>query len=132
MDTERRHPRHVAVLGVDANPADVLCLGEPQVDPRFARVGGLVDAISLLDVATQFRLTRPDVHHVGIGLANLDSAHRGAVDLPIGDRGPCGAPVCGFPEPTAGCAEVVLQRSRVAARGGRRAASTRRAHVSPL
>ena len=53
-------------------------------------------------------LAHADEHDVGVGLAHRHRAHRGAGDLPVGDRRPGLAAVGGLPQAAAGGAEVGL------------------------
>ncbi len=118
---ERRDPDGVAVGRVHADSGNVLRRREPHVSPGLAAVGGLVDAVALLDVAAELGLARPDVDHVRVGLADLDGADRRGVDLAVRHRLPGRAAVGRLPQPAAGRAEVVLQRPGGAAGHRRRA-----------
>ncbi len=129
---EGADPCHVAILRVDANPGDVLGLLEAQVLPGHAPVGGLVDAVPLLDVAPDLRLPGPDVHDVGIRLADRHGPHRGAGDLPVGDGAPREAAVGGLPQAAARGAEVVLEGPGVATGHTDGSAASGGAHAGPV
>jgi len=58
---ERGDENDVRIRGIDADPSDGLRIGESNVLPGLARVGRLVHAIALHDVAAKFRLAHADV-----------------------------------------------------------------------
>src|SRR5688572_13511061 len=63
---ERRDPDDVRVVGVDADPADVARLAQPDVGPGAAGVGGAVDAVAVGDVDADRRLAHAGVDDVGV------------------------------------------------------------------
>ena len=120
MHPERSDPDHVAVLRVNTDARNVLCVFEPDVSPRLAGIGRLVDAVALLDVPAELGLARADVHDIGIGLTDLHRADGRAGNLPVGDRPPVHPSIGGLPQSTTRGSKVVLHGPRVAAgtRGG--------------
>src|SRR5260370_8164336 len=76
--------------------------------PCLARIAGLVDAVSRLNVAADTRLAHADENQVGTGLGHRDGADRGRLDLAIGDRRPMLSAVRGLPKAAAGRAEVAF------------------------
>ena len=129
---EGRDVGDVGVLRIDADLRDRLRLGEAEVRPRLAAVGGAVDAVALHDVAADAGLAHPDVDHVGVRLRHRHRADGARRELSVGDGLPRLAAVGRLPEPPADRAEVVLERPRGAARDGDGAAAAVRADGAPL
>ena len=128
---ERRHVHEVRVRRIDPDLGDDLRLGEADVRPRLAAVGGLVGTAALNDVAADVRFTRADVDDVGVRGGDGDGADRRVVDQGIGHRLPRHAGIGGLPQSTARGAHVVLVRARGAAGHGDRSSATRRAQTPP-
>src|SRR5262249_13932845 len=85
----------VRVLGADAGAGDLRAFLETAVLPGLPRVGGLVHAVAVGDVAADRRFAHADVQHVGIGLSDRDGAHRAGADGAVADRQPAVAAVRG-------------------------------------
>ena len=104
----------VGVCRVDDHRADLAVL-LPHVLPRLPGVRGLVDAVSLPDVAADVGLARADVDDVRVGRRHRDRADR-ARRLVVEDRLPPDPAVRGLPYPARGGGRVV--RERVAGHAG--------------
>ena len=48
---QRRHIDQIGILGVNAHAGDIACLCKPQMHPGLPRIGRLIDAIAVGDVA---------------------------------------------------------------------------------
>ena len=129
---ERSHPHHVGVGRVHPNPADGPRGLEPDGGEGLAPVRRLVHAVALDDVAPQLHLAESDVDDVGIGRRDGHGADRGRLELPIADRRPGEPAIGGLPQTAAGRPEVVLLRTRHAARHGNGSPAPRRPDVAPL
>ena len=102
---EGRHVHAFGVGRVDADAPDRVGVGEAEVPPVRPGIVRAVDAIALEDVGAELHLAHADVDDVGVGRCHRDRADRGAADLPIGHRSPCGPAVGRLEQPTAGRAE---------------------------
>ena len=122
----------IGIGGADADARNGLRLGEADILPGAAGVGGLVDAVALHDVAAKLGFAHSDVDGVGVGRGDRDGAHGGAMDLAIGDRAPGGAAVGSLPEAAPGGAEVVFIGARGAAGGSDGSSSARGPDATPL
>ena len=120
------------VVRIDADAADRVGIGEAEVPPALPGIVGAVDAVALEDVGAELHLAHADVDDIRVGRCHRDRADRGAADLPIGHRSPCGPAVGRLEQPTAGRAEVVLERSLGMARHRDRAAAPVRPDRAPL
>ena len=119
----------VGVCRVDDHRADLAVL-LPHVLPRLAGVGGLVDAVSLCDVAADVGLAGADVDDVRVGRRHRDRADR-ARRLVVEDRLPPDPAVRGLPHPARGRGRVV--RERIAGHAGHpRDAPARRRADQPV
>ena len=103
---------------MDADPSDRVGVGQAEVPPALPGIVRAVDAVALEDVGAQLHLAHADVDDVGVGRRDRDRADRGAADLPIGHRSPCGPAVGRLEQPSSRRAEVVLERSLDMARHG--------------
>ena len=130
--TESGGPGDVAVLRMDTYAREILPLGEPDVPPGLTGIRTLVEAVALLDITTQFRLSCADIDDIRIGLAHRDRTHGRTVDLPVCNRIPRLSSVGGFPQSTPRSAEVVLQWTGGAACHGLRTPTARGADVGPF
>src|SRR5262245_35462004 len=94
----------------------------PHVFPRFAAVGGDVDAIARRDVAADVRLAGTNVDNIGIRRRDCDGAD-GARRLIVEDRLPRDAAVGRLPDTARRRADVIDRRiARHAARSAHAAA----------
>ncbi|GBD16895.1 hypothetical protein HRbin26_01805 [bacterium HR26] len=91
-------------------PGDVAGVAQPDVLPGAAAVGRLVDAVAVGDVAADAGLAGADIDDVGVGLADGDSADRGALEVAVGDVLPGHPAVGGLPDPASAGAEVERHR----------------------
>ena len=64
----------VRVRWMDADAANLAAVGQSDVRPRLPGVRRLVYAVAARQVATQARLSHPDVHHARIRLRDGDRA----------------------------------------------------------
>jgi hypothetical protein len=122
----------IGIGGMDADARDSLRVGEANVLPGAAGVGGFIDAIALHDVAAKLGLPHADVDGIGAGSRDRDSPDGRTVELAIGDRAPGGAAVGGLPKAAPRGAEVVFVGARGAAGGGDGSASAGRSDAAPL
>ena len=130
--TQRRYIHDVGIRRIDANARNRLCVAQPDVFPRLARVGRFVHAVALHDVAAQLRLAHAQIDKVGIRFRHCDRADRGALNLPIGHRTPRGAAIGGLPQSSADGAEIIFVGTRRAACRCDRTSSALRTDTAPL
>jgi len=97
----------VGVLGVNAGAGDLAGIGETEVGPSAAGVDELVDAIAMGSVAADGLFAHAGVDDIGIGLGDGERADGAGFEEGVGDGGPGGASVGGFPNAAAGRAEIV-------------------------
>src|SRR4051794_12691691 len=109
-----------------------MAVRQPGFLPRFAGVGGPINAVSLHDVAAEFRLPHADIHDVGIRFRNRDSPHRRTTELSVSDGLPCGSAICGLPESAVYGAKVVFIGSAWAADAGKGSPAPVRTYVAPF
>src|SRR5688572_12629546 len=96
------------VTWVDDDARDVARVGEAEVLPGLAAVGGLVDAIAERDRVADVGFARADVDHVGIPGFEREVAN-GLDRLLVEERRPGGAGVGALPD-AARCASDVKDR----------------------
>ena len=110
---------------------DLLPLSQAQVDPRCAAVGGLVNSIADRQIRTMQPLTAAHVNDIGIRRRHFDRAD-GAGRLLVKDGLPGPAKVIGLPNAAIHRSHVEDIRLARHARDRTRAATTKRADISPL
>src|SRR5262249_32267992 len=117
--TDRRHVRDVRILRVDLQLRDLADFAQPDVRPRLAGVGRLVDAASDDDVRSDGFAAGAHVDHVRIRIRDVDRADRSGRDLAVGDWQPGDPVVLGLPDAAARRAHIEDVRLRAYARGRR-------------
>ncbi len=100
----------VRVGGVDAQPADDHASRQADVRPGATGICGLVDAVSLDDVAAQLDFAHAGIHHVRLRFGDGDRADRRGLEESVRHRSPGDSPIGRFPKSAARRAEVVLVR----------------------
>ena len=95
---ERGHVHAVRVARVDADLADVSGVGEAEMRPAPAAVGGLVNPVAVGDVGPDGALAHSRVDHARVGVRDRERAHRGRLQVPVAHVLPGGARVLGLPD----------------------------------
>ena len=95
---ERRDIDEIGIARMDADFGDVPRLREAEMRPRLARVGGLVDAIAMRDIATNRDFAHTDIDDVRVALRHRDGTDRGALEVAVGDVLPEDAAIFGLPD----------------------------------
>src|SRR5690606_38815440 len=98
----------VGIGGMYPHPRDRLRFLEAGVGPGLSCINGLIYPVALHDVSAELRFPHSDIDDVGIAVGHVDRAHRGGVDLPVGDGIPAEAAVGGLPESAPGGAKIVF------------------------
>src|SRR5207245_2254853 len=93
---ESRNENDVRIRGVNNERADVARIFQADVGPRFAGVGGFINAVAERNVAADAGFAGADVNDIGIGIGNVNGAD-GRDGLLIEERIPTVAAVSGFP-----------------------------------
>ena len=88
------------------HPADVPGVGQAHVGPGLPAVGGPIHPIAVGHVAADARLAHAGVNDVGVGRGHGDGAHRGGIEVAVGNILPVGAAVVGLPHPAGAGAEI--------------------------
>ena len=96
---ERGDIDDVGIGRMDAHLADIARIFEAEMRPGLARVGGLVDAVAMRDIAANGGLAHANIDHVGVGGRDGDAADRGALEIAIGDVLPESPPSMVFQTP---------------------------------
>ena len=128
---ERAHIDGVGARRMDADPGDLLRLGEPEERPRPAAVGGLPDAVAVGDIAADRVLAGARVHDVRVRLADADPADRPAEVL-VRHRQPGVAAVRRLEHTPARRTHPVFVGAGRRACDGHRAPPTENADLAPL
>ncbi len=127
----RRHHHDVRVRRVDDDRRDLLGGVEPHVLPGAPGVGGLVDAVPLVDRAAGDDVAGADVDDVRVRRRHFHGAHRRHVLHGIEDRSPGDTGVGGLPHPGRRRAEVEHARLADGARDRGHAPGAQRSDVAP-
>ena len=107
--SERSHIHQIGVGRVNANLGYVASIGQSDVFPRSARIGRLVDAVTVRHIATNGRLAGAHVDHVGIGGSDRNGSDRRGAKEAVGNVLPIGAGIGRFPD-AAGTCSVIIHR----------------------
>ena len=100
------HVHQVGIGGMHPHPGDVPGVGQADVGPGLAAVGGTVHPVPVGHVPADAGFPHAGIDDVGVGGRDGDGAHRGGVEVPIGDVLPVGAAVGGLPHPPGARSEV--------------------------
>ena len=104
--SQGRHVHQVRVGGVYPYPSNVPRIGQAHVGPGPAAVSGPVHPVPVGHVPADAGLPHAGVNHVGVGTGDGDGAHRGGVEVTVGNILPIGTAVGGLPYPAGARAEV--------------------------
>ena len=128
---QRRRVDDVRIARIDQHAPDLLRVGEADMGPGLAAVGGLVHAVPLGDVGAHVGLAAPDVDHPWVGGRDGQRADR-ADRLRIEDRLPGAAGVAGLPHAAVDAAEVEMLRLLRHAGHRQHAPAAERAEQAPV
>ena len=96
--SERGHPDPIGVARVDTDLADVPGVGESEVGPGPAPVGGSVHAVAVGDIGADGALAHARVDHAGVGVGHRKRAHRRGLQVPVAHVRPGDPGVLGLPD----------------------------------
>ena len=82
---------------MDADFADVPGFLESEIGPRFARIGGFVNAVSVGNVNPDGAFSHARIDHIGVRRRHLKGADRRTAEEAVRDVLPVSAAVLGFP-----------------------------------
>src|SRR5579862_6127031 len=121
----------VGIARIGGERGNLLAVGEAEMSPRLAGVGGLVNAVADGKVGTMQSLTTGDVDDVGIGGSDSDGADR-LSGFAIEDGIPCPAVIIRFPDAAVDLTHVEDIGLTSNSGGGARASAAKRADHAPV
>src|ERR1700680_989538 len=125
------HEHDVRILGVDNDSADSPAVAQPDILPGFAPIECLVNSVTVRNVAADASLSCAYVNNVGVRWRD-GQATDGGSSLLVKHRRPSDSAVGGFPDTTAGRAEIIRCGVAGDARRCERASAAERANSTVL
>ena len=118
---------------MNSNARNLARVFEPDVLPRLACVRRFVNAVTVRDVAANWRLAHADIDRVRIGIRQTDRAYRSrSEDRPVSDWLPIDAAIHRFPNATTSPTEIKNHRLRRDAGNRGHATAAKWSNRSPL
>ena len=101
-----RHVHQVRVGGMHPHPCNMPRVGQADVGPGLAAISRTVHPVAVGHVPADAGLPHAGVDDVGVGGRDGDGAHRGGVEVAVGNVLPVGAAVGGLPHSAGARSEV--------------------------
>jgi len=128
---ERGDEQAIGICWIDIDVGDHLAVAEPEVRPRFSRIGGLVDAVAGGEIGSNDSRAAAYIDDVRIGRGDCDCADRSR-RLIVEEREPVGAEVGRAPDSAVVEGDVKGVWLRRYAGDGTSSARPKRSNVPPM
>src|SRR5437867_3210324 len=129
---DRRDVHDLRICRADPNSSDLTAVGEADVRPGGARVGGFVHPVAGREISAETRFAHSHIDDIRIRLGDRYRAHGSRAEEAVGYVVPRHAGVLGFPDAAAGRTHVVDERPRGDTCNRGDASATVRADAAPM